>query len=504
MVTTRDVFKVMSDVIGNDCDDDDDGNNGNNNDNNNNNGNNNGNNNNNRITLDANTTLDTIMTPLSRLVFVRPNETVSKATEVMAHTGRVMLPVITVEGRVEGIITASDIIEFGTGTTAEQRGGKKQFLEDMVGRTGTELGSMADPPGFIGRQTSGTDGDQLYVNVGEHKLPHPFKTETGVAGNRRLFGPNDYSTDVTLSEDSSFVYKCSPASGITYAGVADGVGSWRQYGVDPRDFSRELMKQCEGILKKAAKKDKGLVDGSNKNKDGSRRESLPLSDILKQAHEKVIEKGVVGSTTATLMAFNNRDHVLSFSNMGDSGIIVLRHVYSDKNVDAGLKVTFVSQQQLQSFNHPYQFGYTGEPLAEDEVTSLKTHADLYNETIPLRRGDIVILATDGLFDNVDIDEIQLICSQWEEENGFVAGNVGGTKGREDRWTKGKSLTNVSKDSVGKLAERLVKVSRERSLDNSVDSPFAILAKENDIMWSGGMPDDCTVVVCHVVGSQANS
>ena len=33
----------------------------------------------------------------------------------------------------------------------------------------------------------------------------------------------------------------------------------------------------------------------------------------------------------------------------------------------------------------------------------------------------------------------------------------------------------------------------------IDSPFALLAKENDIMWSGGMPDDCTVIVAHVVG-----
>jgi protein phosphatase PTC7 len=31
-----------------------------------------------------------------------------------------------------------------------------------------------------------------------------------------------------------------------------------------------------------------------------------------------------------------------------------------------------------------------------------------------------------------------------------------------------------------------------------DSPFALLAKENDIMWGGGMPDDCTIAVIRVV------
>ncbi|CAM9820794.1 unnamed protein product, partial [Hapterophycus canaliculatus] len=40
--------------------------------------------------------------------------------------------------------------------------------------------------------------------------------------------------------------------------------------------------------------------------------------------------------------------------------------------------------------------------------------------------------------------------------------------------------------------------RELSLDNTRDSPFALLAKENDIMWGGGMPDDITVVALRVI------
>lgn len=48
-----------------------------------------------------------------------------------------------------------------------------------------------------------------------------------------------------------------------------------------------------------------------------------------------------------------------------------------------------------------------------------------------------------------------------------------------------------------LAEKLVRTAREFSLDSSKDSPFAVLAKENDIMWGGGMPDDTTVIVMRV-------
>lgn len=40
-------------------------------------------------------------------------------------------------------------------------------------------------------------------------------------------------------------------------------------------------------------------------------------------------------------------------------------------------------------------------------------------------------------------------------------------------------------SVDDLAKRLVLSAREASIDTEKDSPFAILAKDNDILWSGG-------------------
>ena len=40
--------------------------------------------------------------------------------------------------------------------------------------------------------------------------------------------------------------------------------------------------------------------------------------------------------------------------------------------------------------------------------------------------------------------------------------------------------------------------RAMSLDKNRDSPFALLAKENDIMCGGGMPDDTSVVVARVI------
>ena len=35
---------------------------------------------------------------------------------------------------------------------------------------------------------------------------------------------------------------------LTTSGVADGVGGWRDYGVDPSKFPRSLMSTCERLV----------------------------------------------------------------------------------------------------------------------------------------------------------------------------------------------------------------------------------------------------------------
>jgi hypothetical protein len=64
-------------------------------------------------------------------------------------------------------------------------------------------------------------------------------------------------------------------------------------------------------------------------------------------------------------------------------------------------------------------------------------------------------------------------------------------------TVGARSASYSADAMNVLAKRIVMKARELSLDKNRDSPFAVLAKENDIMWGGGMPDDTTVVVARV-------
>ncbi len=376
----------------------------------------------------------------------------------------------------------------------------------------------------------------LYLNVGVVEYPHPFKSADGVGSSRRSecrhlppplfcsrsfvllllkrylfavhsdFGPNDLATDPNLSEDSHFVSEVEllGESGIDmqkllYMGVADGVGSWREYNVDPREFSHKLMAECKNILAEASTQC-SAVGGKN-----SCSMIAPV-ELIAQAYKRTKEANVIGSSTVCVALFDSVHHQLHFSNIGDSGIIVLRHIDSDvastlQRGSSDLSIAFVSQQQLKSFNHPFQMGWTGEEIVE-ENSSFKQASDCCMSSVHILRGDVIIMATDGLFDNVDIDDITKIAQQWEYESGFIDG--GGIGSRNKRWSSGNSLTDLSAQSVSKLAERLCQKARENSLDNTTDSPFALLAKENDIMWSGGMPDDCTVIAMHVVGKPSKA
>jgi protein phosphatase PTC7 len=47
--------------------------------------------------------------------------------------------------------------------------------------------------------------------------------------------------------------------------------------------------------------------------------------------------------------------------------------------------------------------------------SFESPADADTASIPVMPGDIIVMATDGLFDNVDLDDIVKEVSRWERK-----------------------------------------------------------------------------------------
>lgn len=215
--------------------------------------------------------------------------------------------------------------------------------------------------------------------------------------------------------------------------------------------------------------------------------------MLQQAWADMQRADLVGSSTVCLVALHPHRAELRAANVGDSGFLILRPSggaagerpetlgtldamargdgrSGGGSYDSGdFYVAFRSPQQLRAFNAPYQLGRAPDATPGAPDGRFETPHDAAKVRFPVRSGDVVLLATDGLFDNMEEEAVLEVLS---------AAGAGAP--------------------VQQIAQQLAHRAHALSLDTEVDSPFATLAKENDILWGGGRPDDITVIVSRVV------
>ena len=232
-------------------------------------------------------------------------------------------------------------------------------------------------------------------------------------------------------EDASFV---SP-DGLA-VGVADGVGGWSDSGVDAGVYARLLMSQAEKALGESQDSVVALL-GPELAKEAPE----PLR-VLLLAHSRT---PVQGSSTACIVLL--RDSDLHIANLGDSGLALLR----------GGQLLFKSPPQQHQFNFPYQIGaYRGGDSPLD--------AKLYKAGI--QAGDVLVVATDGLWDNVFPEEVTSI----------VTGELAAGRGPEA------------------AAKALVDLAHSRGHSKTARTPFSVEAMRARVVFMGGKLDDTTVIV----------
>jgi len=143
----------------------------------------------------------------------------------------------------------------------------------------------------------------------------------------------------------------------------------------------------------------------------------------------------VGSSTCVIASLDKEAPVLYTSNLGDSGYLLVR-----KEED-NLVTVFSSVEQTHGFNFPYQIGTSGDD-------PIKADTQVHN----IDHNDILIVGTDGLFDNLYDEKIIELLSP------FVRGQAA----LED--------PNLVADVIAKEAEKF-------SRDPYYVSPFAKSARE---------------------------
>jgi len=186
-------------------------------------------------------------------------------------------------------------------------------------------------------------------------------------------------------EDSYFIHDGA-------FGVADGVGGWNGVkGGNPAEFSRRVMTNCQSELEEIVNSPAG---------DGNAY--LNARDLLVRAAMPVMEDQELlgGSTALIAMLINN--NILSVANVGDSRFYLFRR-FPDRNLPV---LYFLSPEQRFSFNAPIQLS----PIQYLDTNSLAVHPGLWSEyyEIPIANGDIVMLVTDGVSDNLFPQEMNQI------------------------------------------------------------------------------------------------
>ncbi|KAG0175504.1 hypothetical protein DFQ28_000073 [Apophysomyces sp. BC1034] len=271
-------------------------------------------------------------------------------------------------------------------------------------------------------------------------------------------------TDLTSPQDDN-IYSSAQIGDDAYfkrqdaLGVADGVGGWRtQAGANPALYSRKLMHYAQLELDRLK---------SNVRPYPVRQDNPDPVLVLENAYHLTTldaqheASGIVGSTTACVVILCQDE--LRIANLGDCGVSVIRR--ND--------FIFRSEEQQHSFNYPYQLG----------TASFDAPTDAQQFTIKVEEGDIVILASDGLFDNLYDDEIM------EEVQKCVQHRV--TDQSADQAT---SSTSVSQAISDALAFRAKIVSED---PDNPSSPFQVRAMHEGLYYQGGKLDDITVLVAIV-------
>jgi len=243
-----------------------------------------------------------------------------------------------------------------------------------------------------------------------------------------------------FGDDAYFIARHALADVI---GVADGVGGWRAWGIDPGEFSHCLMLICERLVV-----------------TGSFSPSEPAAIIARAYYELLENKShILGSSTACVVVLQGEALRLSSANIGDSGFLVVRDG----------TVVHRSQEQQHYFNTPFQLSLPP-PGTSHHVLSDRPESASRGE-FNVREGDMLMVATDGVFDNLP-DSLII------KELIKIAG------------TTDVGVLQAAANSIAQQARKL-------AFDEDYMSPFALNARENGINAIGGKPDDITVVLATV-------
>lgn len=254
-------------------------------------------------------------------------------------------------------------------------------------------------------------------------------------------------------------------------GVADGVSQLEEFGMDASELPKELLKVCEELAMNQ------LIPDRPVNPQDAYRGPVSL---LKEAYE---ETESLGSTTVLLAVLDNSTRIhgklhpmVAVLTIGDCELLMLRRLNG-------------RQSQLQAVFHTEMQRIDGHVQTPLQLARVDDRVDPdFDEALALEviergsavhcvsayEGDILVLGSDGVFDNLFLDEIVDICNE-----ALAVPKPG-------------AFTPSHPQILSQIAKRIVEESHAKSLAGRggylPDTPIG----------RGGKMDDTSVVVGEVV------
>lgn len=213
--------------------------------------------------------------------------------------------------------------------------------------------------------------------------------------------------------------------------IADGVGSWLdKRGVSAGDFARELTYHA----------DRMFLDSEGE------------VDAAELAESAYLATDQIGSTTLILGVLNPNDwgYMADIYYLGDSNFFVFR----DGNI-----IEQPDEQEVE-WNKPFQLG-----KLPGGIIYAQEPQDGERYSFPLESEDVLVFATDGLFDNL-----------WEDDILFLMNSM--------------DLERTSAQDISKV---LADAAMERWTSKE-STPFEESSRTKGYDHTGGKTDDTTVIV----------
>ncbi|CCK68887.1 type 2C protein phosphatase PTC7 KNAG_0B04530 [Huiozyma naganishii CBS 8797] len=305
------------------------------------------------------------------------------------------------------------------------------------------------------QQYQGSGQQSSNANTGDISGPFSYKFAVAYQPKDRddkIYQKLKDSLMSATGEDNFFVTSNSVSD--LWTGVADGVGGWVEHGYDSSAISRELCKAMGQLASLPSPK-------------GGKDQSLTPKDLIGSAYRKIKDEKTVevGGTTAIAAHFENNG-TLNIANLGDSWCGVFRDH----------KMVFQTKFQTVGFNAPFQLAIIPEPMAKEAARTGRSYiqntpedADEYK--FDLAKNDVVILATDGVTDNIDTGDIELFL-------------------RDNEAQVETDFQNAAKELVAKI----VTISKDPKFPSVFSQE---LTKLTGKLYQGGKEDDITMVMVHV-------